>query len=181
MAVTEFTFKQAKDLITTPKVILESDGKTVCASKQIDCTPGLRENITLRSLDEEFLFLWTIYRSSKELFKLSLHVLEKDSHVGIFRVDYVSNDSSHPNPAIATADVPNELKPFAGKEISGPHAHFNVAGYRTLQWAIPLKDIDFNVKTIVDAQNHIDVASAIQCFAKYINITTPIMAQQSLI
>ena len=78
MAVTEFTFKQAMDLISTPKVILEGDGKTVCASKQIDCIPGLHENITLRSHDEEFLFSWTINRSSKELIKLSLHVLEKD-------------------------------------------------------------------------------------------------------
>lgn len=182
MAVTEFTFKQAKELINTPKVILESDGKTVCASKQIDCSPGLHENITLRSHDEEFLFSWTINRSSKELIKLSLHVLEKDSHVGIFRVDYVSNDSAHPNPAIATVDVPDELKPFVGKEISGLHAHFNVPGYRNLQWAIPLNDIDFSVKSIVDEQNnHIDVGSAIKCFAKYINVTTPIMAQQSLI
>ena len=39
MAVTEFTFKQTMDLISTPKVILEGDGKTVCASKQIDCIP----------------------------------------------------------------------------------------------------------------------------------------------
>ena len=29
MAVMEFTFKQAMDLISTPKVILEGDGKTV--------------------------------------------------------------------------------------------------------------------------------------------------------
>ena len=112
---------------------------------------------------------------------MSLHVLEKDSHVGIFRVDYVSNDSIHPNPAIATVDVPDELKRFAGKEISGPHAHFNIAGYKNLQWAVPLNEINYSVKSIVDEQNHIDAGSAIQCFAKYINITTPIMAQQSLI
>lgn len=181
MTVTEFTYKDAKDLIATPKIILESDGKTICTSKQIDCSPGLRENITLRSKDEEFLFLWTINRSSKDLIKLSLHILEKDSHVGIFRVDYVSDDSVHPNPAIATEDVPDELKPYTAKDIPGPHAHFNVFGYKTLQWAIPLKDIDFSVKSIVDEQNHINIASAIQCFAKYINITTPIMAQQSII
>ena len=48
MAVSEFTFKQAQDLIKTPKVILESDSKTVCTFKHIDCTPGLHENITLR-------------------------------------------------------------------------------------------------------------------------------------
>ena len=181
MAVSEFTFKQAQDLIKTPKVILESDSKTVCTFKHIDCTPGLHENITLRSQDEEFLFLWTINRSSKELIKLSLHVLEKDSHVGIFRVDYVSNDSVHPNPKIVTVDVPDKLKPFAGKDIFGPHAHFNIAGYKNLQWAIPLNDLDFSVKSIVNEQNHIDAGAAIKCFAKYTNITTPIMAQLSLI
>lgn len=181
MTVTEFTFQQAKDLIATPKIILESDGKTVCTSKQIDCAAVLRENITLRSLDDEFLFLWTINRSTKDSFKLSLHVLERDSHVGIFRVDYVSEDSIHPNPSIATKDVPQELKPFAGKIISGPHAHFNVAGYKILQWAVPLTYTDFSVKSIVNAQNPMGIASAIQCFAKYINVTTPIVAHQSWI
>lgn len=30
MVVTEFTYEQARKLIETPKVIIESDGKTVC-------------------------------------------------------------------------------------------------------------------------------------------------------
>lgn len=108
-------------------------------------------------------------------------MLEKESHVGIFRVDYVSSDSIHHNPAIATEDVPDYLKPFVGKDIVGPHAHFNVAGYRTLQWAVPLINTDFEIKSIVDAKNMINVASAILAFAKYINVKTPITAQQSLI
>lgn len=181
MTVTEFTFKQAKDLIATPKVVLESDGKTACSFKQIDYIPGLRENIILRSIDAEFFFVWTINRSAKELIKLSLHVLEKDSHIGIFRVDYVSDESIHHNPTISTENVPDELKPFTGKDIIGPHAHFNVLGYKTLQWAVPLEDIDFKVKSIVDSLSNIDIASAIKCFAKYINVTTPIVAQQYII
>lgn len=181
MNVTEFTFKQAEELIATPKFILESDGKTICTSKQIDCTIGLRENLILRSNDDEFLFAWIINRSSKEAIKLSLHVLEKDSHVGIFRVDYVSNESVHPNPAIATNDVPEKLKPYTGKDIVGSHAHFNVLGYKPLQWAIPLKDVDFGVKSIIDEQRRVDIASAISCFAKYIHVTTPIVAQRSFI
>lgn len=40
MAVTEFTFKQAMDLISIPKVILEGDGKTVCASMKNSCFHG---------------------------------------------------------------------------------------------------------------------------------------------
>lgn len=181
MVVTEFTYEQARKLIETPKVILESDGETVCKQKQIDCIAGLHDNIVLQSVDEEFLFVWTINRSAKELIKLSLHVLEKDSHVGIFRVDYVSDDSIHHNPAVATEDVPDYLKSFVGKDIVGPHAHFNVAGYKTLQWAVPLKNTNFEIKSIVDAKNIINVASAILAFAKYINVKTPIMAQQSLI
>ena len=65
MVVTEFTYEQAKKLIDTPKVILESDGKTVCKQKQIDCSAGLHTNFMLQSKDEEFLFVWTINRSAK--------------------------------------------------------------------------------------------------------------------
>lgn len=54
MVVTEFTYEQAKKLIDTPKVILESDGKTVCKQKQIDCSAGLHTNLMLQSKDEEF-------------------------------------------------------------------------------------------------------------------------------
>ena len=65
--------------------------------------------------------------------------------------------------------------------MGGPDAHFNLAGFKKYLWAVPLNEINYSVKSIVDEQNHIDACSAIQCFAKYINITTPIMAQQSLI
>ena len=47
MVVTEFTYEQAKKLIDTPKVILESDGKIVCKQKQIDCSAGLHANLML--------------------------------------------------------------------------------------------------------------------------------------
>ncbi len=181
MTVSDFTYEQAKNLIATPKVILESDGKTVCKLKCVECGSGMRENIILQSEDEEFMFVWTINRSSKELIKLSLHVLEKDTHIGIFRVDYVSNESIHHNPEVATVDLPDELKPFIGLDIVGSHAHFNVAGYKTLQWAVPLNNMDFEIKSIVNKDNVIDAASAILCFARYINIKTPITAQQSII
>ena len=68
-----------------------------------------------------------------------------------------------------------------GRDIVGPHAHFNVAGYKTLQWAVPLINTDFEIKSIVDDNKSINVVSAILAFAKYINVQTPITAQQSLI
>lgn len=46
MVVTEFTYEQAKKLIDTPKVILESDGRTECKQKQIDCSAGLHTNLS---------------------------------------------------------------------------------------------------------------------------------------
>ena len=49
MVVTEFTYEQAKKLIDTPKVRLESDGKIVCKQKQIDCSAGLHANLRMRS------------------------------------------------------------------------------------------------------------------------------------
>lgn len=85
----DLTFKQAMDLIVTPKLILESDGK-LCAQKELDIQAGFSDNITLRSEDEEFLFKWTICQSSRELCKLSLNIIDKDTSAGLFRIDYVA-------------------------------------------------------------------------------------------
>ena len=54
-----------------------------------------------------------------------------------------------------------KVKSFVGKDIVGPHAHFIVAGYKTLQWAVPLINTDFEIKSIVDDNKSINVALAI--------------------
>lgn len=77
------------DNVVHLKVIrLESDGK-LCAQKELDIQAGFSDNITLRSEDEEFLFKWTIRQSSRELCKLSLNIIDKDTSAGLFRIDYV--------------------------------------------------------------------------------------------
>lgn len=176
----DLTFEQAMDLITTPKVILESDG-TLCVQKMLDIKPGFTDNITLRSVDEEFLFKWTIRQSSKELCKLSLNIIDKDTSAGVFRVDYVAETVRHPNPVVISDDVPTELQKYAGKEIFGPHAHFNVLGYGTLVWARPLADMGYETVSIVNEDGIVNILPAILSFAKFINVKTPFVAQTCLL
>lgn len=110
----DLTFKQTMALIDTPKVILESNGQ-LCAQKMLDIKPGFTDNITLRSEDEEFLFKWTIKQSSKELCKLSLNVIDKDTSAGVFRIDYVAETVRHPNPIVVSEDVPEQLRNMRDK------------------------------------------------------------------
>lgn len=175
----DLTFKQAMYLIATPKVILESDGK-LCAQKMLDLCAGFSDNITLRSKDDEFLFKWTIRQSPKELCKLSLNIIDKDTSTGIFRVDYVAATARHPNPVTVTEDVPEELKSYAGQEIYGSHAHFNVLGYQPLVWARPLADMGYETVSVVNKNGMIDILPAIISFARFINVKTPIVAQMCI-
>ncbi|MDD5912209.1 MAG: hypothetical protein PUC61_08840 [Bacteroidales bacterium] len=176
----DLTFKQAMDLIVTPKLILESDGK-LCAQKELDIQAGFSDNITLRSEDEEFLFKWTIRQSSRELCKLSLNIIDKDTSAGLFRIDYVAETARHPNPCIVSDDVPEELKGYAGKEIYGPHAHFNVLGYQPLVWARPLADMGYETVSIVNENGMVDIVPAIYSFARFINVKTPLEVQMCII
>lgn len=176
----DLTFNQAMDLILTPKVILESDNK-LCARKLLDLHAGFSDNITLRSEDEEFLFKWTIRQSSKELCKLSLNIIDKDTSVGLFRIDYVAETVRHPNPAIVSDDVPEELKKYANQDILGSHAHFNVFGYRPLVWARPLTDMGYEITSVYNENGMIDILPAILKFAKFINVKTPIVAQTCIV
>lgn len=176
----DLTFEQTMDLIATPKVILESDGQ-LCAQKMLDIKPGFTDNITLRSEDEEFLFKWTIKQSSKELCKLSLNVIDKDTSAGVFRIDYVAETVRHPNPIVVSEDVPEQLRKYAGQEIYGPHAHFNVLGYGSLVWAQPLDDMGYETLSVLNKDGIVDILPAILSFAKFINVKTPFVAQACLL
>lgn len=161
-------------------MILETNGQ-VCTQKSMVLCAGFSDNITLRSVDEEFLFKWTIRQSAKELCKLSLNVIDKESSAGLLRVDYVAAEVRHPNPQLVTDDVPDELKPYAGLEIHGPHAHFNVLGYRPLVWARPLQDMGYETVSVVDENGFVNILPAILSFAKFINVNTPIVAQTCIL
>lgn len=172
----DLTYEQARELIHTPKIILESEGKA-CAQKTMDLCMGFVDNVLLKSEDEEFLFKWTIRQSTKELCKLSLNVIEKESLVGLFRVDYVPHDVRHQNPVNVNERVPEELVPYAGAEIYGAHAHFHVPGYRSLIWACPLVNMEYGTKGVELEHGRVDIFPAILSFANYIAVKTPIVAQ----
>lgn len=175
-----YTFQETQDLIKMPKIILDVDGND-CPEKEMTLKIGFREDINLRSVDNEFFFKWSIHNRTKDVYRLTLHVCEKDTSTGIIRVDFVPDTECHPNPRGLTDEVPNELKAYLGMDIYGPHAHFNVKGYKELTWAIPLKDVDYKIKSVIQNDGVVDLASPILEFADYIAIQTPITIQTSII
>lgn len=116
MINTDFTYEEAIQLLRTPKVIIEGDG-SACEKKVLDIVDGFAETLTLMSENGKVFFKWTIRQSPKELIKLSLNVIDKDSNIGVFRVDYVAPNVRHQNPMEMTDDVPECLKPYCGIEI----------------------------------------------------------------
>lgn len=176
----EFTYQFAQALIETPKVIIDPD-ESECLQKVISLSVGYRDSFILKAEDDDIFFKWDIKQSGKDYCRLSLHLLEKDSCIGIFRVDYVSYTEFHPNPCGLNPDVPEELKPYLAKDIYGPHAHFNVKGYKEMSWAIPLNDIQFATKQLAEEDGRVDLGLPIKSFADYINIQTQLIIEPVVI
>jgi len=175
-----FSYLETKELIFTPKIILDDHGNE-CREKSINIVSGMKESINLKSIDEEFSFKWSITHSSKDHYRLSLHVLDKDTFIGLFRVDYVPETIIHPNPQGLNDDVPNELKKYVSMDICGPHAHFNVRGYKELTWALPLREINNLPDSLLNEDGNIDLSSPIMDFATYIQIHTTLKMQTAII
>lgn len=176
----EFSYQFAQELIKTPKVIIDPD-ESECLQKVISLSVGYRDSLILKAEDDDIFFKWDIKQSGKDYCRLSLHLLEKDSCIGIFRVDYVSETEFHPNPCGLNPDVPEELKPYLAKDIYGPHAHFNVKGYKEMSWAIPLTDIQFSAKQLAEEDGRVDLGLPIKSFADYINIQTQLIIEPVVI
>lgn len=124
--------------------------------------------VSITDTDQEFLL--DIKESKKKEFTISLHHQDDISKRGLLRIDY---HSRHKNPVEISENVPEEFKPYAGiflDEYPG-HIHYNVEGYTSLAWAIPLQEDLFTVK---DITNQADIGAAIKEFCNKINIRTNI-------
>ena len=121
--------------------------------------------------DENLQFELCITQSSKIQIKISLHLLNDDSKIGISRLDY---NGIHRNPATYNEKTPLELRRYVGKWINESHIHYAVDGFSDLAWAIPLKDTDFPIKSIDLMNLYTNFAEAIIAYAKYLNIKTTI-------
>jgi hypothetical protein len=168
----KITNEQASYLLSLPKKIFKGDellSKITINQK----FPFIERFELLSEENNEFSFLWEIKQSAKNTLKISLHVQENDSKIGLMRIDY---NGAHTNPEIINDFVPEKFHQYAGKEFTNSehHVHYHVQGYKTLAWAIPLIDDDFEIKTIENEDFNNSLANIVVLFAKTINIETVI-------
>ena len=164
-----FSNELAKKLINLPKQI-EGGAITIKLSDE-------KSRLYLNNPDEpEYNFLFEITSHKKITFKISLHNQEDNTKEGLMRVDY---KGGHKNPEGVNAFVPDFIIPYAGYFfVNEPHIHVYVEGFKDLAWAVPLKEFNFPV---LDINNADDFNDAINAFAKEINIVTPLNIQTAIL
>lgn len=151
----------ANRLISIPKVI------------EGDATLDLLDAKTRYNLKSEqepdYQFLFEVTSNKKMMFRISLHHQEDNTKIGLMRVDF---KGGHINPVEVNEFVPENMRQYAGLIFTNEaHIHYHVEGYKSLAWAIPLKDTDFATQ---DINNTDEFADAVSAFVKKINIITPI-------
>lgn len=164
-----FSNELANKLINLPKEI-EEGTMTINLLDE-------KTRLILNNVDEpEYNFLFEVTSHRKITFKISLHNQEDNTKEGLMRVDY---KGGHKNPEGLNAFVPEIVKPYVGYFFQNePHIHVYVEGFKDLAWAVPLSVYNFPV---LDVNNTDDFRSAINAFAKEINIVTPFVIQNALL
>ena len=168
----EMTNEQTDYLIQLTKKIVQDDNVLDRITIEQEYPMNLRYEL-ISEEDNEFSFLWEITQSSKNAVRISLHFQEDESKVGLFRVDY---NSGHRNPEVTTDKLPEKFIPYIGKWFSSEesHVHYHVEGYKSLAWAIPIGISEIPTKEINGNDTNAQLISAIQEFAKLINLETVI-------
>ncbi|GHT38746.1 hypothetical protein AGMMS49965_03020 [Bacteroidia bacterium] len=167
------TNEQSQYLLSLPKRIVENNNllNTITINQEF---PFNKRFELISEKDDEFTFLWEIQQSKKNTIRISLHYQENDSKIGLLRIDY---NGGHINPETISDSVPEKFHPYAGKEFSNNehHIHYHIEGYKSLAWAIPLTDDEFEVKELKEGNDfNNSLANAVRLFAKTINIETEI-------
>ncbi len=107
----------------------------------------------------------------KNHLKLSLYLQDRDSTVGLLRVDF---NGWHKNPEEVNEFVPQSCRPFAGQLLESNHIHYYVQGYKPLAWAVPLDEDPFPIKDLKDLSQFIPI---FQAFGQRINLVSTISVQ----
>ncbi|NLX65402.1 MAG: hypothetical protein GXZ19_01270 [Bacteroidales bacterium] len=174
------TNEQAEYLLKLPKKVVKND--TLLEKLSIDQHFPFSMRLELVSeSDDEFTFLWEIQQSKKKSIRVSFHCQENDSKTGLLRIDY---NSGHKNPEVISEFLPEKFHPFAGKCFSNDehHIHYHVQGYKSLAWAIPLANDEFEIKDLDDgAEFNTTFARIIKSFAKIVNVETEITVNTLLL
>ena len=162
--------EQADYLIHLKKKVLQNDNAVDQLVIDQEFPLHLRYELVSEE-DNDFSFLWEITQSPKNSIRISLHFQEDESKIGLFRVDY---NSGHRNPETANGNLPPKFIPYVGKwfSVEESHVHYHVEGYKPLAWAIPIEDSEMPTKEITDNDTNAQLVSAIQEFAKIINLET---------
>lgn len=162
----------ANHLLGLPKKIA-SEGKLLPKITIEQKFPFSERFKLLSEKENEYAFLWEIRQSSKDNLRITLHLQENNSKIGLTRIDY---GSPHKNPNTVNDFVPENFRKYRGKkfEHNEPHIHCYVQGYKSLVWAIPLADHDFEIKAISDKNVNSSIFDVIKSFAKMINVKTVI-------
>lgn len=174
MAITN---EQARLLIGIEKEIVEGNSPVNNVTLQQEFPIDIRYHL-IDATEGNFEFLWRISQSSKNVIKLSLHVQDEDSNIGLLRIDY---NGPHQNPQIAKENLPEKFLPYVGKRFDNEsHIHYYVEGYKPLVWAIPITDSSI-VTQRIEADKTETIKNAILEFAKVINVKTNINVQTMLL
>ena len=162
--------EQSEYLIRLKKKVFQNGGTLEQLTINQEFPMNLRFEL-ISEEDDDFSFLWEITQSAKNDIRISLHFQEDESKIGLFRVDY---NSGHRNPETASDQLPQRFLPFVGKWFSNEesHVHYHVEGYKPLAWAVPIEDSEMTTKEIADTNTNEKLSSAIQEFAKIINLET---------
>lgn len=159
------------------KYLLELE-KTLENPKQVVDLRNKSNTLELIShQDSDYKFRIDITTNHKIILKTSIHHMESQSFVGLMRIDF---KGGHHNPPVILESLPEYLKPYADKwfEVTEPHIHFYVEGYKPLAWAMPLQDSDFPIK---DIKHQSDINELITNFAEKVNLKSKIDIQQAII
>jgi len=163
------------DLLRLPKFVKKGERlkKEVFFNQQVP----FKETFILASTENtKYVFFYEVDQSAKNVFKLSLHLMDNETKIGLLRIDF---NGGHQNPFDIADNLPEGLHQFAGKYFSHneSHIHHFVEGYKTLAWAVPLED-NFPVQSIASSD---DVLRAFHAFNAMITLETHFTTGASLI
>jgi hypothetical protein len=128
--------------------------------------------------NKDVTFLYIVEQSSKNLFKLSLYLMDADTRIGLLRVDY---SGQHENHQTISEHLPAEFHPYVGKffNYNEHHIHYYVQGYRNgLDWALPISETEFPIKEIKENK---DILAAFISFNSLINLRTKFNINQLIL